>query len=106
MIQLVVRNVKIEHLELFRAWMAQVNGPRRQEALATLADEGCSHELAVLIEGPEGPVVIYAMEVESVEHPRMAANSSKHAIDKEHLEVVGRAIGEPVLLESLLDLFP
>lgn len=86
--------------------MAEVNGPRRQEALATLVDEGCSHELAALIEGPDGPVVIYAMEVNNVEGPRAAADGSKHAIDKEHREVMDKAIGESVPYESLLDLRP
>jgi hypothetical protein len=55
-IHLAIRKVNSEHLELFRDWMAQLDGPRREEALATLDDEGCSHELAVLIDGPDGPL--------------------------------------------------
>jgi len=103
-IHLAVRRVNPEHLELFREWMAQLNGPRREEALATLDDEGCSHELAVLVEGPDGPLVIYAMEVESIEKSRDAADSSTHRIDKEHRAVMDKAVGERPSLEKLLDL--
>jgi hypothetical protein len=103
-IHLAVRRVNPEHLELFRQWMAQLNGPRREEALATLVDEGCSHELVTLVEGPDGPLVIYAMEVESIEKSREAANNSTHQIDKEHRAVMERAIGENLSLEKILDL--
>ncbi len=84
--------------------MGQLNGPRREEALATLDDEGCSHELAVLVEGPDGPMVIYAMEVESVERSIEVANSSTHRIDQEHRGVMDVAIGARPSIECLLDL--
>ena len=103
-IRLTIRKVNPEHIELFREWMTQLNGPRREEALATLEDEGCSHELAVLVEGPEGHLVIYAMEVESVEKSREAADNSTHPIDKEHRAVMDKAIGGRPSLEKLLDL--
>lgn len=104
MIHLTIRKVNPEHVELFRDWMAQLNGPRREEALATLDNEGCSHELAVLVEGPDGPLIVYAMEVESVEKSRVAAENSTHPIDKEHRAVLDKAIGERPSLEKLLDL--
>ena len=104
MIQLVVRKVKPECVDLFRDWMRQLNGPRRDEALATLVDEGCTHERVLLIEGADGPVVVYVMEVESVERSRNAAENSKHPIDAEHRAVLDAAIGERVEYELLLDL--
>jgi len=103
-IHLAVRNVNSEHLDLFRDWMAQLNGPRRAEALATLEDEGCSHEIAVLLEGPEGPIVIYAMEVESIEQSRDAADHSSHPIDAEHRAILDLAIGDRPSLQRILDL--
>lgn len=84
--------------------MGQLNGPRREEALATLDDEGCSHELAVLVEGLDGPMVIYAMEVESVERSIEAANSSTHRIDQEHRGLMDVVIGGRPSIECLLDL--
>ena len=104
MIHLAVRRVNPELLEIFRKWMAQLNGPRHDEALATLVDEGCSHELVGLIEGPDGPLVIYAMEVESIEKSSEAAHYSAHQIDKDHRAVIDRAIGERLSLEKILDL--
>lgn len=104
MIHLTIKKVNSEHIELFREWMTQLNGPRREEALATLDDEGCSHELAVLVEGPDGPLVIYAMEVESIKKSRETADNSTHPIDKEHRAVMDKAIGERPSLETLLDL--
>ena len=104
MIQLVVRKVKPEHEDLLREWMKQLDGPRREEALATLSDEGCSHERVVLIQGAEGPVIIHVMQVESEERSRNAAENSTHPIDEEHRVVLATAIGERVEYELLLDL--
>jgi pyridoxine/pyridoxamine 5'-phosphate oxidase len=104
MIQLVVRKVKPEHVDLLREWMKQLDGPRRGEALATLSDEGCSHERVLLIQGADGPVVIHVMEVESVEQSRNAAQNSAHPIDAEHQVVLAAAIGDRVEYELLLDL--
>ena len=104
MIHLAVRRVDPEHLELFRKWMTQLNGPRRAEALATLDDEGCSHEIVVLIEGLEGPLAIYAMEVESIEHSREAAGTSSHPIDVEHRAILELALGDRPPLDKILDL--
>lgn len=83
-----------------------MNGPRRQEGLATLLDEGCSHELALLIEGKDGPVVVYVMEVEDVETSQEAARSSRHPIDADHRRVMGATVGDSVPYEVLLDLRP
>ncbi len=104
MIHLAVREVKPEHLDLFRDWMKQLDGPRRAEALATLDDEGCAHEVAVLIEGPAGPLVIFAMEVDSIERSREAANDSTHSIDAEHRAILDLAIGDRPPFERILNL--
>ena len=53
MIHLSVRKVNTQHLGLLREWLAELNGPRRQEGLVTLNDEGCSHELAVIATCPQ-----------------------------------------------------
>jgi len=58
----------------------------------------------VLIEGPDGPLVIYAMEVESIERSRNAADNSTHPIDAEHRAILDRAIGDRPPLERILDL--
>lgn len=104
MIHLAIRKVRPEHLNDLRAWMEQLNGPRREEALATLDAEGCSHELAVLVDGADGPLIIYVMEVESLERSREAVENSPHPIDHEHRAVLERSIGVAPTVERLLEL--
>ena len=104
MIHLSVRKVEPEHLHELREWIEQLDGPRREEALATLDAEGCSHEVAVLVDGVDGPLIIYVMEVESLERSREAADNSPHPIDREHRAVMERSIGESPTIERLLEL--
>jgi hypothetical protein len=103
-IRLAVREVRPEHLDLLRRWMAEIDGPRRREALATLVDEGCHHETALLIEGRDGPLLVYAMEVDDVARSVAAARDSPHPIDAEHRSVMTTALGADVAGEVLLDL--
>lgn len=95
-----------DKVDELREWLRIVNGQRRAEALATLVDEACSHEQAVLIEGKDGPMVVYVMEVADVDHSRRAAEQSSHPIDGDHREVMQRTLGDPVPSELLLDLHP
>lgn len=104
MLRVAVRRVHPDKVDLLRDWLAQVHGPRRDEALATLVDEGCRHEMAFLMDGADGPVVIYVMEVEDVEASRAENVQSMHPIDADHKRVMTEAVGEPLQLELLLDL--
>jgi hypothetical protein len=104
MLHVALRRVDPEHLDELREWLATVNGPRRDEALRTLEDEGCTHEQAFLLDGREGPLLVYVVEVEDAERSRAAAASSPHAIDADHRSVMSTAVGESVPAEMLLDL--
>jgi hypothetical protein len=84
--------------------MQQANGPRREEALATMMDEGCRHEQAYLIDGAEGPVIVYVMEVAEIEQSERAAEASVHPIDADHKRMMALALGDQVPAELLLDL--
>lgn len=46
-----------------------------------MVSEGCGQEQAFLIEGTDGPIVVYVMEVEDVERSKQAVVMSKHPID-------------------------
>jgi len=104
MLRVAIRRVNPGRANELREWLAEVNGPRRVEALATLVDEGCTHELAYLIEGAEGPVVVYVMEVDDIEASQEAARSSEHPIDADHKRVMELAVGDLLPSELLLDL--
>jgi hypothetical protein len=104
MLELTVRPVRPEHVELLRDWFAEVGGPRRPEALATLEDETVSQELAALVDCGGAHLLIYAMLVDDPERARRAAQRSTHLIDAQHRSVMQTALGEPIAVEVLLDL--
>jgi hypothetical protein len=104
MLRVAIRRVNPGRADELREWLAEVNGVRREEALGTLIDEGCTHEQAFLIEGAEGSVVIYVMQVDDIETSKKAARSSEHPIDADHKRVMEQAVGDPVPSELLLDL--
>lgn len=106
MLRVSIRKVHSEKLSMLVDWLAEIDGPRRSEALATLVDEGCRHETALLIDGPDGPVVVYVMEVEDEEASRAAAERSAHPVDADHKRVMGEALAERVPAQVLLDLRP
>ncbi|MBK5217556.1 MAG: hypothetical protein JJE02_08225, partial [Propionibacteriales bacterium] len=87
MIRLAVRRVRPAEEQKLRDWLGVVGGSRSAEAVATLADEGCTHEISVLIQTSDGPLLVYAMEVEDEERSRQAALDSTHTIDAEHKRV-------------------
>jgi hypothetical protein len=104
MLRVTVRHVKPDHVDLLRNWLSEVGGPRRDEALATLANEGCTHEQALLVNGADGSFLVYVMEVEDVERSRQAVANSEHEIDAEHRRVMDLALGSDLPAELLLDL--
>lgn len=105
MIELVVRRVRPEEEDQLRTWFLQLQGPRRDEALRTLREEGIRHETAVLLDGRDGPLLVYAMETDDMEHARAVADTSQHPVDAEHRAVLRRALlpGE-VSVDRPLDL--
>ena len=62
--------------------------------------------MALLVEGRDGPVAIYVMEVIDVEPSISAARQSAHPIDADHKRIMGAALGAHVPSEVLLDLRP
>lgn len=90
-----IRYVRADQVDTLRAWLATIGGLRREEALATLADERCAHEQAVLVEGSNGPVLVQAMEVADVTHSEAAASQSPHPIGAEHKAVMQHVLGDP-----------
>ncbi len=106
MIEVAVRRVKPGEVETVRAWLRTVSGTRRGEAVATLIDEGVTHETAVLFDTAEGPVIVYAIEAEDLERAYEVGRRSKHRIDADHKRIMEAALGDPVPIEVLLDLRP
>jgi hypothetical protein len=104
MLELTVRPVQPERVDLLRNWLAEADGPRRSEALATLEDETVSQEMALLVEYGGGHLLIYAMVVDDPEQARRVYEHSTHPIDDEHRRVMQAALGDPISVEVLLNL--
>jgi hypothetical protein len=87
-----------------RQWLAEVSGPRAQEAVTTLVEEGCTHELAIVVRTADGPLLISAMEVGDEDRVDEVFNTSEHPIDKEHKEMLQTSLDSPADADLVLDL--
>ena len=94
-----IRDGEVDHL---RSWMKEVS-QRKDEALASYAQEGTRDELAYLVEGKSGPDLVYIAEVEDPERAREAFRSSKLPIDLEHRQVMRQVVSGRVEAELLYE---
>ena len=104
MIDVTFRKVKPENREAVEQWLSELNGPRRDEALETLRDEGVRHEMAAIIDTSDGPILVYAMETDDIDRARIVGRASTLPVDTQHHEVMRAADGGPVVSRMLLDL--
>ncbi len=105
-IHLVARRIRPDQRDRVAAWLREVNGPRRAEALESLAAEGITHETAVLVDSGDGPVIVYAMETDDLARSRSVSEQSPRPIDAEHRAIMRAADDGPSDEEVLLDLRP
>ncbi|WP_436911871.1 DUF6176 family protein [Halosimplex marinum] len=96
---MVKQRVEEGKVDRLREWMAEVRD-RRDEAEATLRDEGMLTESAFLERTDDGPHLVYYMEAEDIERVWDQYEDSDHDIDREHEQVMsevladGRDVGE------------
>jgi len=102
MLQLAIRRVAEGEVDRLRWWMGELMR-RRDEVIETFKNEGTSHELAYLIPTSDGPILIYAMEVEDPERASVAFRTSSLPIDAEHKEVMHDVLGDAVPADLLFD---
>jgi hypothetical protein len=103
-IHLVARRLRPEHRDRVTEWLREVDGPRRAEALESLAAEGVEHETAMIIDTTDGPIIVYAMQTDDLEGSHAVADASPRAIDAEHRAVMRAAAGGQLASEVVLDL--
>jgi len=106
MIHVSFRYVKSEHVGDVVAWLNEVNTVRRSDAVTTLITEGVRHETAHLIDTTDGPILVYAMETDDIEHARAVGEVSLADVDRRHKAVMRTADNGPVPVRALLDLYP
>ncbi|GAA1724972.1 DUF6176 family protein [Microbacterium paludicola] len=99
-----MRRIRPDQRAALEDWLRELNGPRRGEALATLAAEGVDHERAVILETSDGPVLIYAMESDDPARAHAIAAASDAEVDRRHREVLTAADAGRADISVALDL--
>ena len=75
-----------------RAWLAELN-ERADEVRATFRDETVRAEQAFIIDGPHGPMLVYAIEAADFERGAAAFANSRHPIEAEHRAIMQECVG-------------
>ena len=104
MIHLVARRIRADQRDRVVDWLSEIDGPRRAEALESLAAEGVDHETAMIIDTGDGPILVYAMQTDDLARSRTVADESPRSVDAEHRAVMRRADDGPAVAEIVLDL--
>ena len=87
MLRVQFSRVKDGQVERLRAWMQELMA-RPDEVRATFGQEGVRHEAAYLIEAHEGPVLVYAIELDDEARALEAYTASTLSIDLEHRRIM------------------
>lgn len=106
MINLTVHRLKADQVGNVVEWLAEVNGPRMNEATRTLIAEGVNHETAAILRTGDGVFLIYAMETDDLERARAVGAASEAEIDKKHHEVMSAAIDGHADVTRVLSIAP
>jgi hypothetical protein len=75
-----VRDGQVDRL---RAWMRELMA-RPDEVRETFEQEGVRHEAAYLMQSVDGPVLVYAIDVDDMEPAQQAFEHSSLPLDLEH----------------------
>jgi len=85
-----------------RSWLAELND-RADEVRATFKDETVRAEQAFIVDGSDGPMLVYVMEAEDFEQGNAAFKDSQHPIDAEHRAVFKECVGPALDIRPLYD---
>ncbi len=87
---------------VLRSWMQELMR-RREEVVQTFEYEGTREEAAYLLQTPDGPILVYVMDVADPERAGIAYRYSALPIDQQHKQVMHQVLGEEVQPELLYD---
>jgi hypothetical protein len=91
MLKVVFSPVRDGQVDRLRSWMRELMA-RPDEVRATFDQESVRHEVAYLLEGRDGPVLVYAIELEDEEQAEKAFEQSTLPLDLEHRRVMGEVL--------------
>ena len=102
MLRVAFAKVRPEKLEQLESWLRELMS-RQDEVRETFVRETVRHEQAFIIQGQDGPLLIYVMEAEDHERGRAAFQSSELPIDVEHRRVMKGVLAEKFQVAPLYD---
>ena len=102
MLHLQFRKVKPECEGRLRAWFAELS-TRAEEVRETMVAEGARHELAYILKTADGPVLVWAAELDDPDVASQTFAQSSHPIDIEHERVLSECLAGPIALEPSFD---
>jgi hypothetical protein len=99
-----VRFLRVQETQVdrVRAWFGELQS-RRSEVLETFAQEGTRSESAHLLQGEEGPILVYVMEVDNPEEAARAYAESTLPIDAEHKAIMASCLAGRAASEILFE---
>jgi hypothetical protein len=103
MIAVSFRRVKSDQVERLRSWMCEVN-ERAAEVRETFVQETVERELAYLIEGRDGPILVYVIEARDLATMQRTVRENPFPIDVEHREIMSTVVEGAAEVETLLDI--
>ena len=102
MLSVRIVHIHPDKIERLRSWMHGLRD-RMDEVRATFAQEGVHHEIAWLVQGQDGPIMVYAVEVDDPEAARRAHESSTLPIDLEYRQVMQEVTAGPAVTEKIYE---
>ena len=102
MIRVAFRKIKRGKEKRLRAWLAELM-ERQGEVRESFAQETVRHEQAFIIDGSDGPILVYAIEAEDLEKGRRAFEASSLPIDIHHKRIMKETLSERLDVKPLYD---
>lgn len=103
MLKLAFRRIRPECEQRLRAWYAELES-RREEVLETLVAERVRHEQSYILESADGPILVWAAELDDPEHAATTFAQSSHPIDREHALVLRECLDERPPVTRVFDI--
>jgi hypothetical protein len=95
MIRVSIRHVRPDKESKLRAWLQELNA-RAPEIRESFRAETTRAELAYIIPGSKGPLLIYVMEAEDFTRGGNVYATSQLPIDVKHREVMRECLADPL----------
>jgi len=94
--------LKPEKLSVVKDWCEKINSELKKEALNSLAEENCTHEIFATFSLNNTHYLVAHME--PIPERELIPSNQNKEINKKHREILKESIEEEIPLETLYDL--